>query len=135
MAQSNILSNLSRYSFETYAPGILGTNFKGVKILSCSVYSIITGYDLDTIHRQIYPSLPPGTPDDPTAFNYYHIEFPNGDRTVIAHEWIRDSTIVKQDNVAITVKIVNDVTQKDAEAIRNLLAMNNYQVEIQVKAI
>ena len=130
------LTNLSRYSFETYAPGILGTNFKGVKILGSSSYFVITGFDLETIHRQIFPSLPPGTPDDPTVFNYYHVEFQNGERTVIAHEWIRESTIEKLDNVLITVKVGGDVSYQDADRIAGLLKMNGYQsLELQVKAI
>lgn len=87
----------STYSFDTFAPTLLGTNWQNVivdSILSASGASQM-GLDIQATSRQIAPSLPAGTPKDPTKYQYVRFRMQSGTFQILAVPWIDDSTVVQ----------------------------------------
>lgn len=103
-------------SFEVYPLAILGNNFKNVTVdavLSANTVSIL-GFDFAATHAMVYPSLPPGTPDDGTQYDYLRIIFESGEPTYIGIPWIRPDTLTKVAGTTLTLIFNNiDNTRKD----------------------
>lgn len=83
------------YSFDIYGDHFLDNVTKGMvtDILSGQTASRL-GYDVATIHRQIFPHLPDDTPESFLKQNYYLIEFANGNQAAYGENWIKKDTIV-----------------------------------------
>lgn len=117
------------YSFNTYAPGVLGNQYQNVKmlgVLSADLASRL-GCDIQSLQQKVYPQVPAqnNMPTDPTQYNYIQIQLQNGSRTILGMPWIDESSIVAVTGQTITA-IVGGVTADDMPIIRNLLAMNGY---------
>ncbi|MNP71325.1 hypothetical protein D3C76_1676970 [compost metagenome] len=86
-------------------------------------------------HVNVYPSLPAGTPDDPTAYMYVRIQHPSGEFEILGLPWIRESTIVSMNFDVLYAKI-SQVKPDDFEHILALLGANGYDhVELSAKPI
>lgn len=101
----------STYSFNTYAPSKLGTNWQNVtvdSILSASGAQAL-GIDVQAVARQIAPSLPSGTPLDPTKYKYIRFTMQSGVNNILAVPWIDDSSVqlINAQNVQILVANVD----------------------------
>lgn len=85
----------STYSFNVYPVAQLGNNFQNVKALALLDASTVQqlGVDIWAMHKNIYPSLPAGTPNDPTQFQYLRIKLQSGTSTIVAIPWIDDSSV------------------------------------------
>lgn len=116
----------SRYNFNTLAPAILGVSVKNATIMGLFDSTIAANYmNVQTNHAQIYPSLPPGTVNDPTQYDYFLIRTQSGDKRVLAIQWIDVNSIqlVTQQAISITV---NGTTTGDDVKIRNALLMMGF---------
>lgn len=122
------------YSFNTYAPGVLGNAYQNVKmlgVLSADLASRL-GLDIQSYQQKVYPQVPPqnNMPTDPTQYNYIQIQLQNGSRTILGMPWIDESSIVAVTGQTITA-VIGGVTADDLSVIRDALAMNGYtQVSI-----
>jgi len=114
------------YSFDVYPAGVLGNGFQNVTVLAVmdqeSANQII---DTQAVHVDVYPYLPAGTPNNPSAYNYLKIRTANGETTVLGVPWINEESIVHVDSTEITVKIGN-VVASDVAAIRAALQQNGF---------
>lgn len=111
------------YTFGTRAPSLLGALFENVTILGIVDYNIATTFrNVDLDHKRIYPLLPNGTVDNPKKFTYILVKAESGQTTVLAYEWIDDSTIELVDSVTLTVTIPN-VNSADAAKVRDALSL------------
>lgn len=116
----------STYSFSVYAEAFLGSNFDNVTVASIldqeSANQLI---DTQAMHVAVFPFLPPGTPNDPSAYNYVKFKTQTNGVLVLGIPWIRDSTIQLVDAQTIVVKIGN-AKSSDIARIRNMLNANGF---------
>lgn len=117
------------YSFNTYAPNVLGNDYQNVKmlgVLSADLASRL-GCDIQSLQQKVYPQVPPQNkmPTDPTQYNYIQVQMQNGSRTILGLPWIDESSIVAVTGQTITA-IIGNVTADDLSVIRDSLSMNGY---------
>ena len=83
------------YKFNTLSPMFLGSHIQHAKC-------IVTGARLSTARKfepvdqkwaSIYPTLPPGVANDPSACTWLVFEGQNGDEFVMADVWIDENSI------------------------------------------
>lgn len=111
------------YTFSTRAPSLLGAIFEKVTILGIVDYNIAVSFlNVDLYHRRIYPLLPQGTIDNPKKFTYILVKTESGEQTVLAYEWIDDTSIELIDAVTLSVLIPN-VNLADSGKIRDALSL------------
>lgn len=112
-------------SFDVYPSAILGTSYKNVQVVSICTAADTTGYiDPAATHANVYTTLPPGTPDDFTAYRYYKLKLPNGTITAVGEPWIRAETVEVVTSQTLTIVIPN-VKTGDAEKWRLIALANN----------
>lgn len=113
-------------SFDVH-PQILGTGFKRVKILAY--------LDMDTakywidpvaMHINVYPFLPPTTPNRADGYNYVKIQFPNGEVTCLGIPWIREETIERHAGGMMTLRW-DDVSIEEMDKIMLALSSNGHE--------
>lgn len=114
------------YSFEVYPSAILGTDFKNVKVLAIldkdSANQIIS---TQSMHVNVYPYLPAGTPNSPAGYNYIKILTQSGATTCIGIPWIKESTISVVEFKRATA-VIDGVTLEDGPKIAAALLKNGY---------
>ncbi len=115
------------YSFNVFPVALLGNNFQNVTVqalLDANTAQIL-GVDIQAIHRQIYPLLPPGTPSDPTKYTYLKVRLQSGAVSILAVPWIDDTTVSLVSSATIVVTIGN-VSSLDQARIQACLVQNGY---------
>ena len=118
---------LGVYNFEVVAPAILGSSkFENARNTGTYSYEDAKHFvNIDLIYRQIYPSLPPGTPDSPRLQKYYAFTLPSGERKFICEQWILADSIVQVSLVNFNV-VFTEQTVETVEDIRRLLVAAGY---------
>lgn len=112
-------------SFEVYPAGILGSNFKAVKVLSIVDYDTARLYmDVNNLAISVYPLLPVGTPKDFKKYHYLKIQHANDVVECIALAWINNDTIIEHSDVVVNIKIKLD-NVNTTDVVRRLLIANN----------
>lgn len=87
------LSINSYYNFSVYANSVLGAEYRNVKLVSVMNYQTAVKFSNVTLtHKQVYPYLPEGTPQDLTKYTYYLFKNKEVD-LVLADVWIVESSI------------------------------------------
>lgn len=114
-------------SFQVYPSAVLGASFTGAKILAIldadTCYSL--GFDVASLHANVYPTLPEGTPNDYTAYSYVKFKLASGQVTVIGIPWIIDNTFQVSTNRTVNLSIDN-VSDEDVNKILLALSANGY---------
>lgn len=112
----------SVYTFNNYAPGILGASLKNARLLfSCNFETAMKYEDVGVQYRQIYPELPPGAPVSPSGVVFHMFKTESGQNKLIAEPWIVSASIVSVTNLNFTVTVVN-ATIQDKANVRSALA-------------
>lgn len=112
-------------NFEVYPSAVL-TNFKAVTILGIVKADIASSFiDIHAMHRMVFPYLPVGTPNDPTAYDYVIFKTSADVKTVLGIPWIKADTIVAVEEATAVVKIHN-ITTADFRNISDILLVNGY---------
>ncbi len=110
------------YNFSVYANSILGTAYKNTKLVSILDYTTALKFgNIELLHRQIYPYLPPNTLADHTKYTYYLFQY-NGKTIVIADVWILQSSIEETEGLNYTLKL-NNITSTQLTIIRDQLRL------------
>ena len=119
------------YTFNTRAPALLGAQVTRATLKGIIDYSVaVTFINVDLQHRKIYPTLPPGTVNDPKKFTYLLFKTESGELAVFAYEWIDDTSIEVVDSTTLTVTLPG-VSNSDANKIRdalNLIGFTNFTI-------
>lgn len=114
------------YTFEVYPNAILGTDFKNVKVLAIldkdSANQIIS---TQSMHVNVYPYLPSGTPNNPGGYNYIKILTQSGAITCIGIPWIKDSTVTVVEFKRANV-VIDGITLEDGPKIAAALLKNGF---------
>lgn len=121
-----------RFSFEVYPTAILGNNFRDVRLegIISARTAASYGVDIEALHANVYPSLPPGTaPNDPFQYNYIRIQYPSGELAVLGIPWIRQETIQISTGGRVTLAF-EDKTQADLDRILLALSSNGYRPDV-----
>lgn len=112
-------------SFEVFPSGILGSNFKAVKVLSIVDYDTARLYmDVNNLAISVYPLLPVGTPKDYKKYHYLKIQHANDNVECIALPWINNDTIIEHSDVVVIIKVKLD-NVNTTDVVRRLLIANN----------
>lgn len=115
-----------RYTFNTLAPAILGTTVRNAKVMAIADFRYAcTFINVPLIQRNVFPSLPLGTPDSPEHYTYYVLEGESGNVTVLADAWIQESSIELYVASTINVSLPN-VSLTDVQKIRDALNLMGY---------
>lgn len=123
----------SNYTFNTRAPALLGTTIRNAKLVAILDYSMASNFMVPTTsHVNIYPYLPPGTPNNPEKFVYLLFETELGKRVVFAEQWIDTNTIQENNKNKMTITISN-VVIGDETKIRNMLLMAGFNPSIKIE--
>jgi hypothetical protein len=116
------LNILGTYSFEVSAPAVLGASrFENAKLTGIMAYEdakLIANIDL--IYRQVYPSLPQGTPDTPRLQKYYVFRTQLGEKLVLCEQWILEDSVTEISLVNFTVQFTSQAVET-IEQVRSLL--------------
>lgn len=125
---SNFKINNS-YSFNTRAPAILGAGYKNTKLIAILDSKMAgTLINIQSQHSNIFPYLPAGTPNSPERFTYLVFEV-NGERKVIAEEWIDETSVQESSSQNIQIDIKN-VTTQDIIKIKNMMTIGGFAATI-----
>ena len=104
----------NHYNFSLYANSVLGSSYKGFRLSSILDYNVAVKFgNIDLLHRQVYPYLPPGTPKDHTKYTYFLFQSDNK-QLVVAQEWIIPSSIEQTVGRDYTITIRNSTDAKVA---------------------
>ena len=109
------------YTFNTTAPAVLGTQVVNAELIEICTYDrAIKIENIILKWRQIYPVLPPGTPNNPALFVYYFFKGESGEEILLAEPWIDANTIqeISATNIQITIP---DIGLDQITAVRNAL--------------
>lgn len=113
-------------SFEIYPVGILGDNYRTVKIMSVIDYDTARLFsDISNTAVSVYPLLPAATPKDYKKYKYLKLEHTDGSTSCIAIDWINLDTVEYHSDVVVNIrlKLTNVGT---VEHLRKLLLANNF---------
>lgn len=124
--------NDTTYTFSTITSARLPDSYTNVKLSSISSYSAavrIAGANLYSMWRQIYPSLPPGTPDAPERATWLTFESRSGETITLANDWIVGSSVVPVDFTQATVT-VTDTTYADMMILRDFMTKRGMKFKI-----
>lgn len=120
------------YTFNTFAPSILGTTIKNAKLKAILDYESATKIEAVILkHRAIYPLLPTGTIDNPESYTYYHFQSESGEKIIIAEPWIVESTVEIIEHINLQVTLPG-VSLSDTSRIRdalNAMGYSNYSIK------
>jgi hypothetical protein len=115
-------------SFETYAPTILGGSFVDAVVLAHldADSTRMMGYDPYSVHANVFPSLPHGTPNNANQYSFVKLRLVSGQVTYLGAPWINGATIVIRNRQRCEI-IVEDIGQSDVEKIVLALSANGYK--------
>jgi hypothetical protein len=110
-------------TFDLYPFALFGTTIKNAKVLSLldGQTAQQLGYDPRSLHVQVYPTLPPGTPDGFDKYFYLQVLLPSGQRAVYGLPWIKSETYKTEVMRDIMIRL-NGVTPDKENQIRRALA-------------
>ena len=120
------------FNFQVYPSALLGANFTRVKLMALLSADGVREFEPAIKHRQVYPSLPDGTPDDFRLYLYGKFTLENGEVTVIGLPWIKEETLKVNTNTTVTV-VLQNVSAADIPRLSNTLRSNNF-TDFEVKA-
>lgn len=117
------LSLNDRCEFSVYANSILGSNFRGAKLINKLSFEGARrlGYAVGHLSTQVYPNLPKGTPSDAKTYDFYEFEL-NGKLFVLAEYWIIDSSVKRLESLDYEISIRNTTPEVMAK-VRDQLRM------------
>lgn len=113
-------------SFDVYPSSILGTKFSNCKVLAfLDMDSATQWIDPVAMHVNVYPTLPKGTPNKASGYNYVKVKLANGTVTCVGDPWIKAETIKVITSSKIQI-IVEDTGPDDVQRLANILQQNGY---------
>lgn len=113
----------------TYAPEVLGTSYKRVRILSMPDYEDASRYNnIATLHATVLPNLPTGTSPDYTKLQYLKIKLNNGEVRSLAVNWINFENIVLVDEYRRVRAVIDEVSVEEEDRLRRLLVGNGFKI-------
>jgi len=123
----------SYVNFTLANAAILGNGYSDAQVLGILDYDSANAYgNMAQLHAAIYPSLPPGTPNDYTAYPYLKILTASGQKTAVGLPWIVDSSFVIQQAAKLTIVLdsVNPADQTNIKLALSALGLTNFTITL-----
>lgn len=121
-----------KYNYITHAPSLFIDNGRQNKVIGILDYETAKQYsNVDVIQRQIYPHLPPGTPDKTADYTYVLFQAPSGIKYVLAYPWIVENSIQEVAGVDLNV-MVYDVDDTAVGKITDVMNSLGYKFQVKV---
>lgn len=118
--------NNNKYTFDIYPRFYFDTDYQNVTVVGKVGHSIASKYmDIYAVHSSVFPTLPPGTINDPTVYDYLVVKTSSGQETVVAVPWIKQDTI-RQIDAQTLIVTVQGVSTSDTEKLRLALIQNGF---------
>lgn len=116
------LSLNKHYGFSLYPNSVLGTVYKNAKLVSILDYTTALKFsNIELLHKQIYPYLPPGTNPNHIEYTYYLFKHNDKD-VVIADVWIIDGSVEESSGLNYTIRL-NNISNAQYSAVRDQLRL------------
>lgn len=120
-------------SFEVYPTSVLGNDFKNVTVKAIldsetARTAVPGGFDAAALHANVYSSLPEGTPNNYTRYNYVKIAYPSGATAILGIPWIKAASVVSK-VVQRGVFTIEPIGIADVAIIQQALAGAGYKVK------
>lgn len=122
------VSNGETISFEVYPSTLLGNGFNDVVVegeVSADVARML-GFDYISQHANVYPTLPEGTPANPTQYSYLVFRTVSGQQKIVGVPWIKIDTLVRRETTSVFVEVPG-AGATDVSAIVAALSANGYR--------
>lgn len=117
------------YTFSVYANSVLGTTYRKAKLVSILDYSVALKFaNVELLHKQVYPYLPPETTQDHTRYSYYLFKYKDKD-VVLADVWIDQTTIQESFGETYTIRL-NDSNTDTLNHVKNMLRLLGVSFDI-----
>jgi hypothetical protein len=130
---ANTLEQGKVYNLSTKAPSILGARLERVTLIGILTYELAQKFEnINLQYRQVYPLLPPGTPDSVKACTYYLFRTSKDKQVVLADQWINMDSVTVVDGISFQVSFHNR-SISDANRLRDILnamGMTEYEITI-----
>ena len=115
----------STYNFALLAQGILGAGYSSALLQGVFDYSsAIQIADVTGTHAAVLPSLPAGTPSDPSLLLYLKIKTSSGETVVLAQDWLSGAPVLANSTTATVV--VSNISTADLPRLREVLVSNGF---------
>lgn len=114
-------------SFDLHPSAVLGTGYKGAKVLaildadSCRYFNV----DPVAMHANVYPMLPPGTPNKYDGYPWVKLKLASGQITCIGLPWIIDATFSVDTTSSLRFTVQN-VSPEQRNIIMEALSANGF---------
>lgn len=113
-------------SFQIYPSAIITDEFTNVRLIGLINYEVATGYiEPASMHANVYPTLPTGTPNDYRLYEYVIIRKADGKMTALGLPWIKEDTIVVAGSTDLQITI-RGKSIDDIPRLRQILTTNNF---------
>lgn len=120
-------------NFEVYPTAVLGNDFKNMTVAAIldaetARTAMPGGFDAQAMHANVYNSLPDGTPNNYTRYNYVKLKYPNGSIRILGIPWIKPESIVSK-VVSRGVFTIDAIGAADVAIIQQAIAGAGYKVK------
>jgi hypothetical protein len=120
-------------SFQIYPTAYIGTPFKDVVFLDRVSYHSVPLFNIDpqAEHVRAYPTLPPGSSNDPTTYNWLSFKTQSGEVVLIADPWMKTETLVVNSKQGLVVRIedTGDTTMQDIRLALLGIGLTSFTIE------
>lgn len=126
MLNPQTLTLNSVVSFDLYPSQLLGTGYKNVKLLAILDADTARSWiDPVAMHANVYPTLPPSTPNKFNGYPYLKLKLPDGSITAIGLPWIRDETFQVATTRSMRL-LIEAVSPEDQNKVLLALSSNGF---------
>ena len=127
------LANGDICSFSVYPAGLITSNFKNCIFRDRVSYQSVRlfGYDAAAQHANVFPTLPDGTVNDPTGYDWLTFEMENGELQILGEPWIKSDSLVIDNKTPVIATIYdrNEDTIEQLKLAISSLGYTDYVVE------
>lgn len=129
MLNTNDVEIGSVVSFEMYPSLLIGASYTRATVegIINAADAIRSGMDVQAVHRNVYATLPEGTPNNPNSYYYLKLKLLSGETTIIGIPWIKESTYEVVPSTTLRFTIPN-IDVDDEAIIRTQLAALGYKM-------
>lgn len=134
MLDSSLIKIDSTVSFDLYPASTFMASVKNARVLSIvgARTAMQLGFDAPAYHAQVFPSLPPGTPNAYDKYQYVGLQLASGQQTFIGVPWIKESTYVEETLRDITLRLQGVTPEQQTLIIQALSAIGQPVASIEV---
>lgn len=120
------LQLFSTVSFDLHPASVLGNGFKNAKLMAIIDADTARLFiDPAAMHANVYPFLPPGTPNNYKDYPYLKFKLASGGDLVLGLPWIKDETWQVTTTRSMRLTIEN-VSPADQNRVIEALSANGF---------